>query len=178
MDNELEKTIFANVKSMFCPNWQYPKRNGMKKNKISCAAFCLIAGAFITTGCMSEEEERAAAQAKDFAENYFNLRFEKAYETCTDDSRKWIAFRASNITERDLEAVRNAPEEAYVSSVNCKLTSDSTAIARCTVHEALAADSLEQRTGRILEKAEYAIPLVKQGRRWRVRMEGPLRNVK
>ena len=149
----------------------------MKRKRISHAIFCLLIGA-VSAGCMSEEEERAAAQAKKFAENYFNLHFEEAYETCTPDSRKWIAFRASNITERDLEAVRNATEEAYVSSVSCELTSDSTTLARCTVHEALTADSLEQREGRILEKAEYTIPLVKQGRRWRVRMEGPLRNAR
>ena len=44
------------------------------------------------------------------------------------------------------------------------------------VCEALAPDSLEQREGRIAPRATYLIPLQKTGKKWRVRMEGPLRN--
>lgn len=127
---------------------------------------------------MSEEEEQANSRAKEFAEDYFNLRFDEAYGNCTEDSRKWIAFRASNITGHDLEAVRSAPEGAYVRSAECQQINDSTALVRCIVCQALAADSLERQRGRIVPVAAYLIPLRKEGRRWLVRMEGPLRNAR
>ncbi len=149
----------------------------MTRGKGWLLSLCLLAG-LGTAGCAGEEEKQASNRAREFAEDYFNLRFDEAYESCTADSRKWIAFRASNITERDLEAVRAAAEEAYVSSAEFRQIDDSTAFVRCVVCQALAADSLEQRKGRIVPEAAYLVPLRKEGRRWLVRMEGPLRSAK
>ena len=149
----------------------------MTKRKRWPLVLCLLTG-LGAAGCTNKEEEQVNSRAKEFAENYFNLRFDKAYGNCTEDSRKWMAFRASNITEHDLEAVRSAPEEAYVSSTECQQINDSTALVRCIVCQALAADSLEQQKGRIDPEAAYLIPLRKEGRRWLVRMEGPLQNAK
>ena len=149
----------------------------MTKKKIWPLVLCLLTG-LGAAGCTSEEEEQANSRAKEFAEDYFNLRFDEAYGNCTEDSRKWIAFRASNITEHDLEAVRSAPEGAYISSTECQQINDSTALVRCVVCQALAADSLEQQRGRIVPETAYLIPLRKEGRRWLVRMEGPLQNAK
>ena len=120
----------------------------MTKKKRWPLVLCLLTG-LGAAGCTSEEEEQANSRAKEFAEDYFNLRFDEAYGNCTEDSRKWIAFRASNITEHDLEAVRSAPEGAYISSTECQQINDSTALVRCVVCQALAADSLEQQRGRI-----------------------------
>ena len=149
----------------------------MSIRNMRCWQACLLA-ALLAAGCTSEEEEKAVAQATAFAEDYFNLRFDEAFARCTPDSRKWIAFRASNITERDLETLRAAGEDAYVGSARCERMDDSTAVVRCVVCEALAPDSLEQRKGRIASRATYLIPLQKTGKKWRVRMEGPLRNAK
>lgn len=97
----------------------------MTKKKRWPLVLCLLTG-LGAAGCTSEEEEQANSRAKEFAEDYFNLRFDEAYGNCTEDSRKWIAFRASNITEHDLEAVRSAPEGAYISSTECQQINDST----------------------------------------------------
>ena len=132
----------------------------MTKRKRWPLVLCLLTG-LGAAGCTNKEEEQVNSRAKEFAENYFNLRFDKAYGNCTEDSRKWMAFRASNITEHDLEAVRSAPEEAYVSSTECQQINDSTALVRCIVYQALAADSLEQQKGRIVPEAAYLIPLRK-----------------
>ena len=110
----------------------------MTKRKRWPLVLCLLTG-LGAAGCTNKEEEQVNSRAKEFAENYFNLRFDKAYGNCTEDSRKWMAFRASNITEHDLEAVRSAPEEAYVSSTECQQINDSTALVRCIVCQALAA---------------------------------------
>ena len=99
----------------------------MTKKKRWPLVLCLLTG-LGAAGCTSEEEEQANSRAKEFAEDYFNLRFDEAYGNCTEDSRKWIAFRASNITEHDLEAVRSAPEGAYISSTECQQINDSTAL--------------------------------------------------
>ena len=150
----------------------------MAGNKTYCIIGLLGIGlGLIATACAGKEEERALSCALDFANDYFNLRFEEAYKHCTAGSRPWIAFRASNITEKDLEAVRMAEEEAYVSATSYEPVDDSTAWVRCTVCQFLAADSLEQSKGRIVPEATFLIPLRKEGHRWSVRMEGPLQNV-
>lgn len=73
----------------------------MTKRKRWPLVLCLLTG-LGAAGCTNKEEEQVNSRAKEFAENYFNLRFDKAYGNCTEDSRKWMAFRASNITEHDL----------------------------------------------------------------------------
>ena len=76
----------------------------MAGNKTYCIIGLLGIGlGLIATACAGKEEERALSCALDFANDYFNLRFEEAYKHCTAGSRPWIAFRASNITEKDLE---------------------------------------------------------------------------
>ncbi|MCD8318208.1 MAG: hypothetical protein LUC45_04875 [Paraprevotella sp.] len=149
----------------------------MQNKKYSRIIFCLWIALF-ATGCTNKEEDTATARAKEFAENYFNLRFEEAFKICTQESRKWIAFYASNLTDKDFDAIRSAPEAAYVSSTDCELIADSTAVVHCVVCEALDTDSLEQSRGRIRPEATYLIPLIKKGKDWWVRMEGPLQNVK
>ena len=65
----------------------------MTKRKRWPLVLCLLTG-LGAAGCTNKEEEQVNSRAKEFAENYFNLRFDKAYGNCTKDSRKWMAFRA------------------------------------------------------------------------------------
>lgn len=126
--------------------------------------------------CKAPEEEKAAECAERFASCYFNLDFEGASGYCTQESMKWLSFRASNITRRDIDEV-NAHHLAATISVNqVELANDTSALVRCTVNNAIAADSLEQEQARMTTRQEWMIPLVKRGKRWWVRMEAPLQN--
>ena len=152
------------------------KTNAMKGKNICLIATILLWNC-MTTGCTNEEEEKAEAKARKFAEAYFNLHFDDAFAHCTPDSRKWLHFRATNITESDLQAMRSSLQPATVHDTEIKEFNDSTAIVRCTLYNVLAADSLEQRKGRVLPEAVFDIPLSRtQGNKWQVRMEGPLQN--
>ena len=54
----------------------------MTKRKRWPLVLCLLTG-LGAAGCTSEEEEQANSRAKEFAEDYFNLRFDEAYGNCT-----------------------------------------------------------------------------------------------
>ena len=50
----------------------------MTKRKRWPLVLCLLTG-LGAAGCTNKEEEQVNSRAKEFAENYFNLRFDKAY---------------------------------------------------------------------------------------------------
>lgn len=70
----------------------------------------------LLTACGSEtkEEREVMTVARDFAEAYFNYDFDKASKLLTDDSRKWLNFEASNLTEDDMVTLRNDGQGAEV----------------------------------------------------------------
>lgn len=141
--------------------------------KISTCA-CLAALAF--SACHTPEEEDISECAARFATAYFNMDFDGAAGCCTPESGKWLLFRASNITRSDLEAFNAMPHDSKVTVTDIEWTNDSSAAARCTVENAVAADSLEQREGRIAAHRKILVPLVKRGKQWRVKMEAPLQS--
>ena len=57
----------------------------MTKRKRWPLVLCLLTG-LGAAGCTNKEEEQVNSRAKEFAENYFNLRFDKAYGNCTEQN--------------------------------------------------------------------------------------------
>ena len=137
-----------------------------------------ILSSLLLLGCASNEKEKVTACAIEFAHDFFNLHFDKAVQNCTSESRKWIEFYASNLTEEDMEVIRNFPEAPYVMTADCLQINDSTATVRCIICNTPATDSLEQRKGHIIPERNILIPMWKNGSRWTVRMEGPLQNAR
>ncbi len=142
--------------------------------KISaCACFA----ALLLHACHTPEEEKISECAARFVTAYFNMDFDEAAGCCTPESEKWIAFRASNITSDDLSTFNAQPHGCSVSATDVGHISDSLAVVRCTVENAVAADSLEQREGRMATRRTWTVPLVKRNGQWMVKMEAPLQNV-
>lgn len=146
----------------------------MKKKTFILAWVSLFYCVF--TACENKEEEKALQCAYDFSQYYFNLNFDRAYTYCTAESKKWMAFKASNITRRDMETFAHAESPALVSVSGFRKLNDSTAQVSCTVEQALDADSLEQQTSRIIPRRTYICILVRREGKWKVKMEGPLQN--
>lgn len=67
----------------------------MTKRKRWPLVLCLLTG-LGAAGCTNKEEEQVNSRAKEFAENYFNLRFDKAYGNCTEAVNGWLSARRTS----------------------------------------------------------------------------------
>ena len=137
---------------------------------------CICVATHLFTACQPSEDEKITECAQDFAYAYFNMNFDQADACCTQESRKWLSFRASNITERDIEAHNTQSGVVQTGIDNIRWQNDSTVLACCLTENAVAADSLEEKQGHIAQRRKWWIPLVKRNGKWRVKMEAPLQS--
>lgn len=127
-------------------------------------------------GASRDEKEKIEHEIQGFSEAYFNFRLHDAAGYCTADSKKWIMYFASNITEHDLETLRSKESDATVRVTDIRFNeADSTGTACITVSNAMILDSIGK-PGRVADEAEYKLNFVCNNGRYRVRMAGPLRN--
>lgn len=132
-------------------------------------------------GCHSpnNEKEEISTCAKNFAFHFFNLDFDNAFLYCTPESKPWIQYRATNITQKDIDVFTTSAYSASVEieDIKMKRETDSTAIVICKLHHVLLPDSLEK-TGKIKPEMTYTIPFVNRNGKWLIKMEGPLQSEK
>ncbi len=110
-----------------------------------------------------------------FSEKYFNFDFRSALDYSTPESRKWISYVASNVSDEDLGILRSYGHAAVVDANGIDIIGDTTAVVTMSVSGFLSTDSIG-RPGHIVEKAVFRLPMVCRKGRWLVRMEGPLRS--
>lgn len=143
---------------------------------VSMFSFTLL----LTANCSafeSEDEEKMSATADSFATHYFNYRFVEAVPYCLPESRKWLNFAATNMTEADIEVLKGMENGATCEPNDVDWESDSTAKIQYTVYNGMITDTLGK-AGYIADKANYTLSLVKRQGKWWVKMEGLLRNEK
>lgn len=122
-----------------------------------------------------KEYEEAQTTAEGFSAAFFNMDFDRASSFCVPESYPWIRFKASNITERDLEVYNREQRTAESEMDDLSFLNDTTATAICSLSHVLLTDSLERQATMAQEKS-YIIPLVKRNGKWLVKMEGPLQS--
>lgn len=110
-----------------------------------------------------------------FSEKYFNFDFRAALEHSTPESRKWISYIASNVSEEDLGILRSYGHAAVADVNSIDILGDTTAVVTLSVNGFLSIDNIG-RPGHIVDKAVFRLPMVRREGRWLVRMEGPLRS--
>ncbi len=126
---------------------------------------------------MEKEYEQAKLTAEGFSAAFFNMDFDRAASFCAPESYPWIRFKASNITEKDLEVYNREQRLAESELDDLTFRNDSTAVAVCNLSHVLLTDSLE-RQATMAQEMTFRIPLVKRDGKWLVKMEGPLQSVK
>lgn len=126
---------------------------------------------------VQDNEVQLAEVADSFCVRYFNYNFPEAMNYCTDDSRKWIQFAASNVTEKDLQILyeQETPAQINVTDIAYRET-DTTALVTVVVENYWDMDEIESeddiRTLVYHRVGVFKFPMVKQQDRWRIRMEG------
>lgn len=120
-----------------------------------------------TRGEGREASERVATK---WAEAYFNYDFERAAKYVTPESRKWLAFAASNVYQADIDVLRAQEQGARVSMDGYEATSDSSCVVCLEVDNFLLRDSIGK-AGHIVSGCRFNITLVRREGRLMVRME-------
>ncbi len=117
----------------------------------------------------SDLTDEAAVQ---WAEAYFNYQFERATRYVTPESRKWLRFAATNMSEQDVEVLRKQDGPAEVSLLDCMQTDDSTWTATIEVSRFMERDSLNTPGHMVTGDVEFEVQIVERNKRMFVKMEG------
>lgn len=129
---------------------------------------CLtMLSSFVLAACETKETELVETTSRTFANEYFNLRYDNAATLCTPESRKWLEFSASNVSQSDLDIVNNYPDTATCDIVDVSMNNDAEATVKLKVHNFLDNDSLENKS-RICPSAVFSFNLHKENDKWKV----------
>jgi len=142
------------------------KKYDMKKFTLFLMAIVAIWGCETDSSDYDKEVREVAAA---FAEAYFNYDFEEARKLVTDDSEKWLRFAATNISQEDVDLLNAQMKAATVEIGEVSYIDDNTLTVGITVEDFLLKDTLGK-PGHIEDEAEYNLTVVKQGKKYLVRM--------
>lgn len=132
----------------------------------------LLAGVLLTASCSYREEKAVEQSVVGFAQNYFNLRYQKALNACTPESEKWVRFKATNITQEDVY-VYNSKRDTAECDVESIDLDDDKATAIVEVRNFLSCDSIGK-PATICSNAKFRFELKKQGEKWMVDVQSPI----
>lgn len=132
----------------------------------------LLAGVLLTASCSYSEEKAIEQSVVGFAQNYFNLRYQKALNACTPESEKWVRFKATNITQEDVD-VYNSKRDTAECDVESIDLDDDKATAIVEVRNFLDCDSIGK-PATICPNAKFRFELKKQDEKWMVDVQSPI----
>ena len=144
----------------------------------SCRLMALSMVVLAACSTDPSDEEKIEQTTLEFSSAYFNYDFKHAEQYLTPDSKKWIAYAASNIHDADLELLRKQQNDAAVQLEDVEVNDDdSTAIANVTVSNYMRLDTIGN-AGRMITEARFRLTLVRDRDKWKVRMVGLPRSEK
>lgn len=146
------------------------------QKRIFCRIFMALT--IICTACEGSDKSKWEAEdtAQEFAEAYFSYDYGKALLYVTDDSRKWIEFKASNIGEDDINILRDQDRGPSVEITDTDLLDESNATVSVSVSNFLETDTIGG-SARMVDEASFDLRLrLGADGKWRIRMEGPLQS--
>ena len=111
-----------------------------------------------------------------WADAYFNYDYKKALKYMTPESEKWIQFAASNITEEDVEFIRQQVNAAKAEIKEQHITESDTIGAMVISVSNYVQLGTIGKGNQVIDNGEFYIPLVKRDGQWKIRMEALPRN--
>lgn len=130
---------------------------------------CMIVAAALCLSCTSSDETNIDADVKAFACSYFNFRYSDALNFCTPESEKWIKFKASNISQADIDVVNNQTDTAECEVDGIDMNDDGTATAHVEIKNFLLNDSIGK-AGVMCKSAKFSFTLFKHADHWKVHL--------
>lgn len=152
----------------------------MRKAFMTILAFVLEL-IFFSFGCSSCQnhtgnDKQLKEFAGVFANNYFNWHFSRALSYCTPESEPWLSYMASNVSQADIESLRNMPQDANIEIGDILYDeNDSTAKVAIRVNNFLQMDSIDT-PAHLVKQADFEIVMIQRDGKWLVKMEGLLQS--
>lgn len=150
----------------------------MNKNKrqkiVFGQAFALLVVMVMAVMSCSYSEDRAIEQATmGFADNYFNMRYREALAFCTPESAKWVRFKATNITQENVDCFneQTKPTRCSVESIDLD---DEQAEVVVEVQNYLNCDTIGK-PGVVCPEAKFRLSLRKANDRWLIDIQEPIK---
>lgn len=123
--------------------------------------------------CNSSKEEahRIGERVDSFAIYYFNWQYEEATKYCTQSSKKWLEFAASQVNEEDLKILRTPKEELTTEIISIDYNnSEQNAMVRLCVKNFIESQSFNEVPIK-KDKAIFNLHLIKEKSEWKIKME-------
>lgn len=128
-------------------------------------SFILLTSLFFLNSCKQAPEEQAATVAKSFAESFYNMDYNKALNYCTTQSAVVISFFASNISQENIDLLKNHGK-AKIEVLETVLGEYGvSAKVKCKVSNFVKLNFLEE-TAFIEEEKEETFNMIKSGNDW------------
>lgn len=145
------------------------------KSRKTIAYIFACMGLFVSLllSCSDKDANTAEERALAFAQNYFNLRYKQSLTLCTENAKKWIVFRATNITQEDVDVINAQTDTAECEIDDVELNDETTADVKMTIKNVLVCDSIGKR-GSIKEKIKKTLKMKKVSGNWYVDTECPI----
>ena len=134
------------------------------------AGLLIVATIMTVTACSRKnDDENIEANACRFAEYYFNCVYGDAIKMCTPESKKWLRYAASNISQEDIDLLNSQKDDATCKSTDIDMKNDSTAEVTIKVKNFIMMDSIGV-PPKIKESAIYSIVKKKRDGQWKVHL--------
>lgn len=127
---------------------------------------CILLLGMPLSSCTAKGEQLETS-VDSFAQHYFRWQFQKAVRNCDSESYRWVSYVASQVTQADVDSLRELNGDINCSLGGTHLLNDSMAIVEVEVSHFLRMDSLG-RTTLVEQKMTYGIPATLKNGFWRV----------
>ncbi len=143
-------------------------------NRKSFYIFFAATTLFSSCGLLPNSHEDAMETAWQWADAYFCHDYHTAKQYVTHESQKWLQFAASNVSQHDLDILRDQSVQVDVDHIE-ETGADSVLTAVLEVNNFVAPALLGQESV-VQENGLFNITLVERDGRWLVKMDGLPRN--
>lgn len=130
---------------------------------------------FATVSCEHQadgSERQLLATVDSFATVYFNCQYHLAEKFCTPESRQWISYAASQLTQDDIDLINQQEERATIELGDVAYDGDTAAFVNLSVHNYLKMDTIGGKP-HMAKEDDYRLLVVKQDgqKRWKVSLK-------
>ena len=137
-------------------------------DRLRSLAFILSSTSMMLLSCGSDTEEQVNDVAEAFAKEYFNWHYCEAMPYVTAESSEQMKFLASNVTEDDVQLLRNMESGAEIKIEDCNIADgDSVAYVNVTIENFCHADTIG-RAASLHESANATLMLKHRDDKWQV----------
>lgn len=115
-----------------------------------------------------DEDERTRQCAESFTNAYFNFKYTTACQYVTPESRKWVSFIASNLSQKDLDVINSQEDTSSCDVSEIEMINDTLATASISVSNCYVTQAMD--SGSVAKEVNIQLELHKRDNKWLVHL--------